>query len=209
MTDPAPVRVEDNDVDHQRLTAQLRFVLEVDKLKRVLRRNTLVDGSRRENDAEHSWYLALMAQVLGDYAPPGVNLDHVVAMLLVHDIVEIDAGDTFIYDPAAVGDQGERERAAADRLYALLPGDQGTRLRALWDEFEARATPEARFAKSIDRLAPMLANWHTEGGTWQQYKVTLDQVLEKVAIIAEGSPALGAYAEALVRDAAARGYLAG
>jgi putative hydrolase of HD superfamily len=193
-------------VDHERLTSQLRFILETDKLKRILRRNLLIDGSRRENDAEHSWHLALSARVFAEYAPEGTDIDRVVEMLVLHDIVEIDAGDTFVYDAHEAGSQDERERAAADRIYALLPEDQAAHARALWDEFEARATPEARFAKAVDRLAPMLANWHTEGGTWVRFGVTRDQVLEKVKIIAEGSEALGSYAVALVEDADRRGY---
>ncbi|GLU47236.1 HD domain-containing protein [Nocardiopsis ansamitocini] len=205
MTEPAPVFT--SGVDHERLTAQLRFVLEVDKLKRILRRNLLIDGSRRENDAEHSWHLAVSARVFAEYAPAGTNIEHVVEMLLLHDIVEIDAGDTFVYDTGASGSQMERECLAADRIFALLPSDQAVHARALWDEFEARETAEARFAKAVDRLAPMLANWHTDGGTWVQFGVSKDQVLEKVKIISEGSEALGAYAVALIDDAERRGYL--
>ncbi|TDQ55336.1 HD domain-containing protein [Actinorugispora endophytica] len=205
MTEPAPVFT--SGVDHERLTAQLRFVLEVDKLKRILRRNLLVDGSRRENDAEHSWHLAVAARVFAEYAPEGTDIEHVVELLLLHDVVEIDAGDTFVYDTAASESQAERERLAADRIFTLLPEDQAIRARALWDEFEARETSEARFAKAVDRLAPMLANWHTDGGTWKQFGVTKEQVLEKVKIISEGSEALGSYALALIDDAERRGYL--
>ncbi|GAA4903395.1 HD domain-containing protein [Streptomonospora salina] len=206
MTEPAPVFA--GGVDHERLTSQLRFVLETDKLKRILRRNMLVDGSRRENDAEHSWHLALAARVFAEYAPQGTDIDRVVEMLVLHDIVEIDAGDTFIFDTRETGSQADRERTAADRIFALLPEDQARHTRALWDEFEARTTPEARFAKAVDRLAPMLANWHTEGGTWVRHNVTRRQVADKVKIIADGSPALGSYAEALIEDAERRGYLA-
>src|SRR5699024_9412161 len=138
-------------VDHERLTSQLRFILETDKLKRILRRNTLVDDSRRENDAEHSWHLALAARVFAEYAPAGTDIDRVVEMLVLHDIVEIDAGDTFIYDSQEAGSQAERERAAADRIFALLPEDQAEATRDRWEEFEARETAEARFAKAIDR----------------------------------------------------------
>ncbi|RCV53659.1 HD domain-containing protein [Marinitenerispora sediminis] len=207
MTEPAPVYA--SGVDHERLTAQLRFILEVDKLKRILRRNLLVDGSRRENDAEHSWHLALTARVFAEYAPAGTDIDRVVELLLIHDIVEIDAGDTFVYDAHASRSQRERECVAADRIYALLPEEQGARLRELWEEFEAAKTPEARFAKAVDRLSPMLANWHTDGGTWVQYGVSKEQVMEKVRIIAEGSEALGSYAAALIEDADRRGYFAG
>jgi putative hydrolase of HD superfamily len=194
--------------EEDRLHTQIAFAVEIDKLKRVIRRNTLMDGSRRENDAEHSWYIGMLAMVLAEHAPAGVDLNRVVAMLLVHDLVEIDTGDTFIYDRAAVAGQLDRERIAAKRIFGLLPEDQGAPLLALWEEFEARLTPESRFAKALDRIAPILANHHNEGGTWALYKVTADQVMEKVAIITEGSPTLGAYATRLVELSVARGHLA-
>ena len=207
MTEPAPVIA--SGVDNERLNAQLRFILEVDKLKRVLRQNLLVDGSRRENSAEHSWHLALSARTFAEYAPEGTDIDRAAEMLLIHDIVEIDAGDTFLFDPVNTETQDERERAAADRLFPLLPEDQAARARELWDEFEARLTPEARFARAVDRLAPMLANWHNEGGAWVRFGVTKAQVLEKVKLVSEGSEALGAYATALIDDADRRGYFKG
>ncbi|MEV6983756.1 HD domain-containing protein [Sphaerisporangium sp. NPDC051017] len=194
--------------DKERLLAQVGFAVEIDKLKRVLRRNTLMDGSRRENDAEHSWYLGMLAMVLAEHAPPGTDLDRVTAMLLVHDIVEIDAGDTFVYDVTAAEVQEKAERAAADRIFGLLPADQTATLRGLWDEFEERVTPEARFAKALDRLAPMLANHYNEGGSWARHGVTVEQVMEKVEIIREGSPTLGDYATEIVELSAARGHLA-
>ncbi len=193
--------------EKSRLTAQIAFAVEIDKLKRIIRRNLLMDGSRRENDAEHSWYAATLAMVLGEHAPPGTDIPHVISMLLVHDLVEIDAGDAFIYDPVAVAAQAEAERAAADRIFAILPAEQGARLRALWDEFEARQTDEARFARAVDRFAPILANHHTEGGTWPLFKVTAAQVMEKVRLIEEGSPSLGAYARELVMLSVADGHL--
>ncbi|QVQ50351.1 HD domain-containing protein [Spiractinospora alimapuensis] len=206
---PDPVSVEVPGTDPGRLTAQLRFVLEVDRLKSVTRRNLLVDGSRRENSAEHSWYLALSARVFAEYAPPETDIDRVTEMLLIHDVVEVDAGDTFIYGAdEQVRGQQVRERAAADRIFSLLPEEQALQARAVWDEFEARETPEARFARAIDRIAPMLANAATDGGTWTEYNVSKDQVLEKVKIIAEGSPQLGEYARGLIEDAATKGYLA-
>jgi putative hydrolase of HD superfamily len=193
--------------EEDRLNAQIAFAIEIDKLKRVIRRNHLMDGSRRENDAEHSWYVGVLAMVLGEHAPPGTDIQRVVAMLLVHDLVEIDAGDTFIYDVVAVAAQAEAERAAADRIFALLPAEQGVRMRALWDEFEARETQEARFARALDRFAPILANHHTEGGTWPLFKVTAAQVREKVRLIEDGSASLGAYARELVELSVARGHL--
>ncbi|CAL9496265.1 hypothetical protein SUDANB121_03360 [Nocardiopsis dassonvillei] len=204
MTEPAPVFA--SGVDNERLNAQLRFLLEVDKLKRILRQNLLVDGSRRENSAEHSWHLALTARTFAEYAPEGTDIDKVVEMLVLHDIVEIDAGDTFLFDQVSSQTQAARERAAADRIFPLLPEDQAERARALWEEFEARVTAEARFARAVDRLSPMLANWHNEGGTWVRFGITRAQVMEKVKLISEGSEALGAYATALIDDADRRGY---
>jgi len=190
------------------LDSQLRFVLEADRLKSVLRRSTLNDGSRRENSAEHSWHLALMALVLGEHAPPGTDLGKVSAMVVLHDLVEIDAGDLYVYaGEAAQRRQAIAERAAADRLFGLLPPAQGTALRALWDEFELRITPEARFARALDRLQPLIANYEAGGKTWQANGITADQVLERVRLIEDGSPELGQYARHLVSDAVRRGIL--
>ena len=166
--------------DREPLDSQIRFVLEADRLKTVLRQSPITDGSRRENSAEHSWHLALMALALAGHAPPGTDLGRVTAMLVLHDLVEIDAGDLFLYsDAAALARQEEAERAAADRIFAILPGAQAARLRGLWEEFEERRTPEAKFARALDRLQPMLLNMQTGGGTWTEHGVTLDQVLPK------------------------------
>ena len=196
-------------MDRGRLESQVRFLLEIDRLKQVLRQNLLLDASRQENDAEHSWHLALMALVLGEHAPPGTDLGKVMAMLVLHDLVEIDAGDLFQY--AAQPQQARQaaaERAAADRLFPILPPPQAASLRALWDEFEERATAEARFARALDRLQPMLINMVTEGGTWAAHDVTADQVLARVALIEDGSPSLGAYARDMIDSALDRGILA-
>jgi putative hydrolases of HD superfamily len=190
------------------LQSQLRFVLEADRLKTVLRQSVITDSSRRENSAEHSWHLALMALALAEHAPPGTDLGRVGAMLVLHDLVEIDAGDLFLYaDAAAQARQEEAERAAARRIFAILPADQGAGMRALWEEFEERRTPEARFARALDRLQPMLLNMQTSGGTWAAHGVTLDQVLPKVDLIEDGSASLGAYARAMVATAVERGIL--
>jgi putative hydrolases of HD superfamily len=191
------------------LDRQVGFVLEADRLKTVLRQSTLTDRSRRENSAEHSWHLALMALVLAEHAPPGTDLGKVMAMLVLHDLVEIDAGDLFQY--AAQPQQARQaaaERAAADRLFPILPPPQAASLRALWDEFEERATAEAKFARALDRLQPMLINMVTEGGTWAAHDVTADQVLARVALIEDGSPSLGAYARDMIDSALGRGILA-
>jgi putative hydrolase of HD superfamily len=170
----------------------------------------LTRPARRENSAEHSWHLAVMALALAEYAPPGTDIGRVVAMVLLHDLVEIDAGDLFLYaDEELQVRQQAAERAAADRIFALLPADQTAGLRRLWDEFEQRATPEARFARALDRLQPMLENTKAGGGTWREHGITADQVLARVTVLVDdGSPALGRYARGLVRQAVADGILA-
>jgi len=191
------------------LESQIRFVLEADRLKTITRQTMIAGGSRRENSAEHSWHLALMAVVLAEHAPPGTDLGRVGAMLLLHDLVEIDAGDLFLYaDAAAQARQEEAERAAAERIFAILPEPQASELRALWEEFEERRTPEARFARALDRLQPMLLNLQTRGGTWREHGVTLDQVLPKLDLIEDGSPSLGGYARTMIATAVERGILA-
>jgi len=193
----------------ERLDQQIRFVTEIDRLKGVLRQTTLAGPGRRENSAEHSWHLAVMALALAEHAPPGTDIARVTAMVLVHDLVEIDAGDLFVYaDEEQQARQEEAERAAADRIFALLPPDQAASFRGLWDEFEERRTPEARLARALDRLQPMLENLKVGGGTWQEHGITADQVLAKVALIEDGSPTLGKYARDLVDRAVRDGLLA-
>ncbi len=193
----------------ERLAQQMRFVGEIDRLKGVLRQTMLAGPGRRENSAEHSWHLAMMAITLGEHAPRGTDIGRVTAMLLLHDLVEIDAGDLFVYaDDAQQERQEEAERAAADRIFALLPPDQTARLRGLWDEFEERRTPEARFARGLDRLQPMLENLTAGGGTWKEHGITADRVLAKVRLIEDGSASLGRYARALVDRAVREGLLA-
>lgn len=191
----------------RRLNEQIEFLCAIDDLKRVRRQTTLLDGSRPENSAEHSWHLALYALVLAEY---GGDLDagRVLTMVLVHDIVEIDAGDTFIYDEAGQATKQDRERQAADRLFALLPADQASRLRAAWDEFEERETPEARFAYAIDRLQPVLHNHRTGGAAWRRHGITSEQVRAKNGAIAAGSPRLWELARSLIEESVKRGDLA-
>jgi len=194
--------------DHTRLHQQLQFIVEIDKLKHVLRQTLLIDKSRRENDAEHSWHLAMMAMLLSEYAETEVNLVRVLKMVLIHDLVEIDAGDTFCYDEQAIQTQADREKAAADRIFGLLPADQTSQLRSLWEEFEAKHSADARFATALDRLQPILHNYHTQGGTWKKAGVTIAKVRQRIAPIALGSPRLGEFAEALIQDALDQGFLA-
>jgi putative hydrolases of HD superfamily len=193
----------------ERLDQQMRFVGEIDRLKGVLRQTMLAGPGRRENSAEHSWHIAVMAVTLGEHAPPGTDIARVTAMLLLHDLVEIDAGDLFVYaDDAQQERQEQAERAAADRIFALLPPEQAVSFRALWDEFEERRTAEARFARGLDRLQPMLQNLTAGGGTWKEHGITADQVLDKVKLIEDGSPSLGRYAAGLVDRAVRDGLLA-
>jgi putative hydrolase of HD superfamily len=192
------------------LARALEFLREADKLKSVVRRSRLsFDPERRENDAEHSWHLALFAVVLApDVAPPGLDLARVLTMVLVHDLVEIDAGDTFLYDAAGAATQADREERAAERVFGLLGADRAAELRGAWREFEARATPEARFARALDRAQPILQNLHTDGASWREHGVTARDVRDKNAsIVGEGAPALWAELERRLHDAVARGVL--
>ncbi len=190
-----------------RLTQQLQFVLEIDKLKGVLRQTLLTDSSRRENSAEHSWHIAIMAIALAEYAAAPVDVAQVIKLLLLHDLVEIDAGDTFCYDVQGHDDKAERELAAADRLFGLLPSEQAQEFRALWDEFETALTPEAQFARAIDCLQPLLHNWQTQGGTWRLHNVARSQVLKRMQPIRETSPALWPLVEQIIEGAIAAGHL--
>ena len=194
-------------MDLDRFEQQIRFILEIDKLKTVFRRTYLLNADRFENTAEHSWHLAIMAILLAEHANEIVNVPRVIRMVLIHDIVEIDAGDTYYYDSVASLDKAEREGQAADRLFGMLPSDQGTELRQLWDEFEACETPDARFAAALDRFIPQLHNYHTHGKSWNEHGVTADRVLERNACIAEGSIKLWECAQSLLKDAVAKGFL--
>jgi putative hydrolase of HD superfamily len=195
--------------DPSRLEQQIEFIKELDKLKQVQRKSFVSGAHRLETTAEHSWHVAMMGWLLVEHAPKGVDAVRVMKMLLVHDVVEIDAGDTLLYAEAiAQQAQHERELAAAERLFGLLPPEQGAELRELWEEFEARLTAEARFAAAIDRLQPLLLNFMSEGAAWRRHGVTVKDVLEKNRHMAEGSPELWAAAERLIEAAIARGYLA-
>jgi len=193
--------------DTNRLETQLDFILEVDKLKQVLRQTVLIADRRPENDAEHSWHLSLMAVLLVEHAASEVDLLKVLRMLLIHDLVEIDAGDTFAYDEVGNRDKAEREQRAATRIFGLLPEDQAQRYRAIWDEFEERHTAEARYAAALDRLQPLLLNFHTEGAAWRKHGISRAQVLARNEHIGEGAPALWQRARRLIDEAVTLGYL--
>ena len=199
---------EVRDAAEERFERQIRFVLEIDRLKTVVRRTYLLHADRAENTAEHSWHLAMMAILFSEYANEPVDVARVVKMVLIHDIVEIEAGDTYFYDADAELDKAVRERVAADRLFGILPTDQGEELRQLWEEFEATETADARFALALDRFMPQLHNYYTHGRSWTEHGITADRVLERNASMAEGSSKLWECARALVDDAVAKGFLA-
>lgn len=190
-----------------RLERQMAFLLEVDRLKGVLRQTRVLAGERRENSAEHSWHLALCAMALAEHAPPGTDPVRAVAMTLIHDIVEIDAGDAFAYDTAANVGKEDREKAAAARIFGLLPAEQAAELTAVWEEFEAGDTPTARFAVAMDRLQPVMLNFASEGGSWKQHAVTYEQVMIRMAPIERGAPAVWPWLLRLLDEAIGRGYL--
>jgi len=191
-----------------RFKRQIEFILEVDKLKHVLRQTILMDKSRRENSAEHSWHIALTVMVLSEYAGDAdIDFFRVMKILLVHDLIEIDAGDTYCYDDRGRQDQAEREKLAADRIFNILPPDQAGTFRDLWDEFEERKTPESRFANALDRVQPLLHNYFTRGQTWQENDIKSDQVKSRMRPVDDGAPVLWNYVSSLIDDAVRKGFL--
>ncbi|MBN1346842.1 MAG: HD domain-containing protein [Phycisphaerae bacterium] len=191
-----------------RLARQIQFVLEIDKLKSIYRRSYLLNEQRNENSAEHSWHVAMLAMILVEHVDEPVDLTRVVKMLLIHDIVEIDADDTFIYDEAAMAGKADAERKAADRIFGLLPEDQRDELIALWHEYEARQTPEARFALAVDRLMPLMHNVSTKGKAWREHGVTSRQVIKVNSRIGDASAELWDFARSRIEEAVAKGHLA-
>ncbi len=197
-----------NNLVVERLKSQIAFIAEVDKIKHIVRMNYLSDGSRRENDAEHSWHLALMAVLLAEHAnEPNLDVSKAVKMVLIHDVVEIDAGDTYAYDAKGMEDQAEREQKAADRIFAILPEDQAKEFRAIWDEFEERKTPEAKYAAALDRLHPMLLNFLSGGKSWIDNGITQEMARNRNKHAAEGSETLWNFAEHLIKESGENGYL--
>jgi putative hydrolase of HD superfamily len=190
-----------------RLGNQLNFLMTADRLKSVIRGNRIADASRRENTAEHSWHLTLFAIVLEEWAVDRIDVSRVVCMLILHDLVELECGDTPLFDSAAAQQQEQREQLAADRIFGLLPVDQASRFRGLWEEFEAAATRDAKFAKALDRLQPILLNHVVGGGTWIDYDVDITRERRLTQRIADGSPKLWDLAEQVFTDAIARGWL--
>ena len=196
-------------VKGERFKSQIEFILEADKLKTVSRRTTLLDVSRQENSAEHSWHIALLVLILFEYANDN-NLDtlRVIKLLLVHDLVEIDADDTYCYDEIGGQTQKIRETKAADRIFNILPTDQADAFRALWDEYEAKDTPESKFANALDRVQPFLHNYFTHGHTWQKHGIRKNQVIARMRPVDDGSHHLWNYVSNLIDDAVEKGFLA-
>lgn len=198
-----------SDTPLARLAQQIEFIAECDRLKEVFRQTLNTHSRRAENDAEHSWHLCLCVIVLAEHANvPSLDILRVLKMLIVHDLVEIDAGDTFAYDTAAMADQHAREAVAAERIFGLLPPDQAREFRALWDEFEMKETPEAKFATAVDRFQPMLLNCRSEGAAWRRHGVTHDRVVARNRHIADGCAPLWHYAEKMLQEIVDAGHLA-
>lgn len=191
-----------------RLKKQIEFITEIDKLKCIYRQSMVTGENRNENDAEHSWHLAVMAMLTCEYAAEkDIDLLKVIKLVLVHDLVEIDAGDTFCYDEKGYEDKAEREQKAAERIFNLLPEDQAQEVMALWREFEDTATPEARFAACMDRLEPLILNYNTEGHTWKKPGVNSEKVRERIGMLKDDAPRLWDYANELIADSIQKGYL--
>ena len=191
----------------ERLKKQLDFILEIDKEKNILRQTHLSDHGRRENDAEHAWHMAIMAYLLKEYSNEPIDVAKVMIMCLIHDVVEIDAGDTYAYDAEGLKTQKAREEAAKERIYSLLPDDQKQDLQALFDEFEERKTPEAKFARALDNLQPLLLNNSNDGGDWREHQVTEAQVYGRQRRTAEGSEKLYEVTDHLIRENIAKGNI--
>lgn len=191
----------------ERLQQAIEFILTVDKLKTIGRQTYISDGTRKENDAEHSFHLALMTALLSEYANEPIDVLKTMKMVLIHDVVEVEAGDTYCYDEQAKQDQALREQKAADRLFALLPNEQFAEYRALWQEFEDKNTPESRFANTMDRLQPLLLNIASHGRSWKEHGICATQVRERMRSMFAGSETLGNYGESIIQKAVSDGLL--
>lgn len=191
----------------ERLSQQLDFLVEMDKMKNIYRQTLVLHEDRQENDAEHAWHLAMLALVLSEYANEPIDLKTVLETVLIHDIVEIDAGDTYAYDTAGNATKAEREQKAAERLFGILPKEQGAHFRELWDAFEAGSTPEARFAASLDRIQPLTLNYCKGGVSWKRRDIKRSQVEGRIQTVYDGSEVLGDYAMELIRRASEEGLL--
>ena len=194
--------------DRERLEKQMAFIREIDKEKQIFRQSYVTDGTRKENDAEHAWHMAIMTFLLSEYANEDIDVLKTIRMILIHDIVEIDAGDTYAYDDSAKATQHEREERAADRLFGMLPEDQAKDLRGLWDEFEAGESKEARFARTMDNVQPLLLNDATGGKAWEEHAVPLSKIMKRNERTIKGSKALWEYSrDNLIKKNVAEGHI--
>ena len=192
----------------ERFKKQLNFLIEIDQVKNILRMTSIADGSRRENDAEHSWSLAMMAVLFAEYVDDQIDLLKVIKMVLIHDLVEIHAGDTFCFDEAGMQDKEAREQASADKIFGLLEHDQGQELRQLWEEFESCETLEAEYAAMLDRLQPLIMNYINEGGTWAQHQISVEQVYKRNQITLEKGPQVFKdFIHEVIEECVANGYI--
>jgi len=194
-------------MEQNRLDKQIKFIVEMDKTKQIIRQTYLADGSRKENDAEHAWHLAMMAYLLREYANEEIDTAKTMMMVLIHDLVEIDAGDTYAYDEKGNLNKREREVQAAERIFPLLPADQAEELRALWEEFEEATTPEAKFAHTLDNLQPLLLNDASKGKSWEEHQIIVDQVWKRNEHTKDGSEVLWAYGKHLVEKNVELGHI--
>lgn len=194
-------------IKDERLQKQIKFAIVIDEMKNIFRRNLIIDGSRRENDAEHSWNLAMLAMLFEEYSAEKVNIERVLKIALVHDLIEVYAGDTFAYDVKGNEDKLQREIESANRLFGILDPDQGAEIRALWDEFEAKETPESKYANAIDRIQPLINNYLTNGHTWKEGDVHAPQILKRMDIIRTTTPALWPIVEGIISTSIEIGIL--
>lgn len=196
-----------NFIKDERLQKQIKFAIVIDEMKNIFRRNLIIDGSRRENDAEHSWNLAMLAMLFEEYSTEKVNIEKVLKIALVHDLIEVYAGDTFAYDVKGNEDKLQREIESANKLFGILDPVQGAEIRALWDEFEAKETPESKYANAIDRIQPLINNYLTNGHTWKEGDVHAPQILKRMDIIRTTTPALWPIVEGIISTSIEIGIL--
>lgn len=192
---------------NERLLKDMEFIVELDKMKSILRQTSIIGEDRREDDAQHSWHISVMAMILGEYSNEKVDICKVIKILLTHDLIEIYAGDTFCYDKTANNDKRERELIAAEKIFGMLDEDKGKELRLLWDEFEEMETPEALFAAAMDRLQPMLSNYNNNGGTWRKFDVPKEDIYKRIDPVKRSSDELWNFVEYMIEDAADRGLI--
>ncbi|MBE6821314.1 MAG: HD domain-containing protein [Ruminococcaceae bacterium] len=192
---------------NEKIHNQIKFAITIDEMKNIFRRNLLADGSRRENDAEHSWHLAMLAMLLEEYSAEKVDIERVLKIALIHDLIEVYAGDTFAYDAKGNEDKHEREIQAAEKLFGMLDPDQGTEIRELWDEFEAMETAESKYANAIDRIQPLILNYLTDGHTWKMGDVTSDKIYKRMDIIRTATPELWHIVEGIINTSIKAGIL--